>query len=120
MPVAGNDNLKALGSKNTYTPKQLQEMYKCAEDIKYFAESYCTIVTLDNGKEIIKLRDYQKELLTYLTGEDVTDNKYNTIILAPRQSGKCVTYDTMIKVKNKTTEEIIDIQIGKFHEMNII
>ncbi len=117
MAVAGNDNLKAVGEEQVYTPEQLRELYLCSTDIEYFAENYCTIVTLDAGKQLIKLREYQKDLLHLLTGESVVEEKYNAIILAPRQSGKCLIYDSIIRVKHKKTEEIMELPIGKFHEM---
>ncbi len=117
MAVAGNDNLKAVGEEQVYTPEQLRELYLCSTDIEYFAENYCTIVTLDAGKQLIKLREYQKDLLHLLTGESVVEEKYNAIILAPRQSGKCTIYDSIIRVKHKKTGEIMELPIGKFHEM---
>ena len=117
MGVAGNDNLKAVGEEQKYTPQEFEEMFKCSTDIEHFAENYCTIVTLDNGKQLIKLREYQKDLLHLLTGESVEDDKYNSIILAPRQSGKCVVGDTVIRVRNKNTKEIMEITIKEFHEM---
>jgi len=117
MAAIGNDNLKPLGEKTKYTPQQLQEMYKCAVDIEHFAENYCTIVTLDAGKQLITLRQYQKDLLKALLGENVTNDKYNTIVLAPRQSGKCVCGSTRISVRNKTTGEILELSIEEFHEM---
>ena len=117
MPVAGNDNLKAVGTEQKYTPEELKELFTCSTDIEYFSENYCTIVTLDGGKQLIKLRQYQKDLLHLLTGETVVDEKYNAIILAPRQSGKCCSGSTLIRVKHKKTGEIMELPIGKFHEM---
>ena len=117
MAAVGNDNLRPLGAKIKLTPQQLQELYKCAVDIEHFAENYCTIVTLDAGKQLIKLRQYQKDLLRALLGENVTNDKYNTIVLAPRQSGKCLTGDTLISVRNKLTGEILETTIEDFHNM---
>lgn len=117
MAKDGNDNLKAPGTDFQYTPAQLQEMMKSAQDIEYFAEHYCHIVTLDNGKQLIKLRQYQKDLLGLLTGDKIENDKYNVIVLAPRQSGKCVVGDSDIRVRNKKTKEIIDISIEDFHKL---
>ncbi len=117
MAVAGNDNLKAVGEEQVYTPEQLRELYLCSTDIEYFAENYCTIVTLDAGKQLIKLREYQKDLLHLLTGESVVEEKYNAIILAPRQSGKCCSGTTMIRVKNKQNQQVMDISMEDFHNL---
>ena len=32
-------------------------------------------------------------------------------------SGKCVTYDAMITIRDKTTKELFTMKIGEFHEM---
>lgn len=45
------------------------EMTKCANDIIYFAEKYCKIKQ-KGGIKTVKLRDYQKRLLTSYTSKD--------------------------------------------------
>ena len=83
----GNPNLKGMNQSHEYTPEEIQEYVKCVKSDEYFAEKYCTIVTLDHGKQLIKLYDFQKDLLKLMNGEDITDDKYNVVVLAPRQAG---------------------------------
>ena len=45
-----------------YTPEELKEIKKCATDIVYFANKYCTVMT-DEGLKTIKLRPYQEKML---------------------------------------------------------
>jgi len=67
-----------------YTEWELEEMRRCAEDVVYFANKYCKVMT-DDGIQKIDLRDYQVQIL----------NQYQThrknIFVSPRQSGKTIT-----------------------------
>ena len=67
-----------------YTEWELEEMRRCAEDVVYFADKYCKVMT-DDGIQKINLRDYQVQIL----------NQYQThrknIFVSPRQSGKTIT-----------------------------
>lgn len=67
-----------------YTEWELEEMGRCAEDVVYFANKYCKVMT-DDGIQKINLRDYQIQIL----------NQYQThrknIFVSPRQSGKTIT-----------------------------
>jgi hypothetical protein len=45
------------------------------------------------------------------------DEKRFIINLLPRQMGKCVSGDTMIKIRSKKTGEIKEISIMEFHNM---
>lgn len=67
-----------------YTQAEILELAKCKEDIIYFAENYCKVLT-DGGNRLVKLRQYQRRILLQL-------KKYNkNILLQSRQSGKSVT-----------------------------
>ena len=112
----GNPNLRRERQTYNYTPEELAEMLKCAQDIEYFAETYCEIITL-GGKEKIKLYDYQRELLKTMQYGNPEEDKYNTIVLSPRQSGKCIVGQSQIKLKNKNTNEIMEVSIQEFFEM---
>ena len=82
--------LRWEGEHVEYTKEMLDEWMKCKDDIVYFAEKYCYVNDLDNGYHVVKLRDYQKELLkTYL--DDTDPDKRNTVVLSSRQSGKTET-----------------------------
>ena len=72
-----------------YTEEEAIELARCRDDICYFAEKYFTIISLDHGKIIIPLYDYQKKLLYQLQ-----DERFN-IVLQARQSGK-TTVNTIL------------------------
>ena len=99
-----------------YTADEIAELSKCANDIVYFAERYAVVMT-DDGIQKVKLREYQKKLLS-----DFQHNRFN-IVLASRQMGKTVTasifnawyltfnYDKttlLLANKSESTKEIID------------
>ena len=105
-----NSNLPTSRAKFEYTPEMLKEIAVCTGDIAHFAENYFYITTLDEGKKKIKLYPPQKRIVKAL-------GKYNRVVtLASRQTGKCCSYETLIKVRNKKTLEIEELTIGEFHE----
>ena len=65
-----------------WTPKMIQELKKCKEDVIYFAENYFYIVNLDRGKEVIKLYTRQRQIL-----KSLVNNRF-TCLLSCRQFGK--------------------------------
>lgn len=77
------------------TPEEIEEWKKCKNDILYFAEKYCQLMT-PQGIQPIQLRDYQKEYLRHL------EQNRLSILLACRQAGKCVnlTEKVIIRLKN--------------------
>lgn len=79
-----------------YTPEEIGEIQKCATDIVYFANNYCTVMT-DDGLRTIVLRPYQEEML-----EHFVDNRLS-IVLASRQIGKCVLCSSLgrFKIENE-------------------
>lgn len=81
-----NPNLRAAGEAHEYTPDMVNEWIKCKEDILYFAEKYFYIVSLDDGRILIKLREYQKRMLKAFI--DPNPKKRHRIVLSGRQSGK--------------------------------
>ncbi len=86
----GNINIPSVKSKEIITKEEynrrLDEIEKCKNDIKYFAENYFYIVSLDKGKQIIKLYNKQKEFLDVLS-------RYNRVVtVASRQTFKTTTY----------------------------
>lgn len=85
----GNTNLRKGNIVFEYTDYELREIQKCAKDIVYFANNYCTVMT-DNGLQTITLRPYQEDMLRQFQEE-----RFN-VCLASRQVGKCVTFYTEI------------------------
>jgi hypothetical protein len=112
----GNPNLRQARSERAFTANELNELLKCSEDIIYFAENYCTIITLD-GKTNIALYPFQKDLLDIMQNGKPEEDKYNTIVLSPRQSGKCLTEEAEVTVRDDITGEVKEIQIGTLHEV---
>lgn len=74
------------------TEEEIAEWLRCKNDIIYFVEKYCQLMTPE-GIQHVKLRDYQKNYLKHLM-----DNRLS-IYLACRQCGKCVSLLSKVKVK---------------------
>jgi len=77
----GNENLLSRSAKIVYTEEMIDELKACTKSILHFAERHFTIIA-SGGKEVIKLRKFQKQLL-----KNFKDFQRN-IILSSRQSGK--------------------------------
>ena len=94
-----------------YTPEMVSDLVKCSEDILYFL-NFVTIVTIDGGRK--KLGDllypFQKEMIKMCK-----DNRYLCFLFC-RQSGKCVSYNTKIKIRDKKTRKIEEVIIGDFYK----
>ncbi len=96
-----DSNIRKSGEMIDYDQYMINEIIKCKNDILYFAETYYTIVTIDKGKQNIKLWDWQKKVLKAFI--ETPNDKQNAILRIARQSGKCDYKDTVIKIRNKTT-----------------
>ena len=81
----GNNLVKRAGVETKYTDEELQEYIKCGSDPVHFIESYCSIISLDEGLVKFKLRGYQDKLINHYDA-----NRFN-VVLASRQSGKSIT-----------------------------
>jgi len=112
----GNFNLRRGNIVFDYTKEEIKEIKKCATDIVYFANNYCTVMT-DHGLQTITLRDYQEKMLKQFQKE-----RFN-ICVASRQVGKTIcssiyiawyvlfNFDKnalVLSNKGATTREIID------------
>ena len=112
----GNPNLRKGNIVFNYTDEEIREIKKCAKDIVYFANTYCTVMT-DEGLQTIELRPYQENMLRQFQAE-----RFN-ICLASRQVGKTICSSIFIawysvfnfdknslilSNKGATTREIID------------
>lgn len=79
-----NQGLKKRNLIWNYTAQEIEEIKKCHDDVIYFAENYCHVKD-ENGKyRLIKLRNYQKDIL-----RQYTNNRFN-ILMASRQIGKSI------------------------------
>lgn len=90
----GNNKIKRAGELIEFTQEMREEIKRCATDPVYFAENYVHIITVDRGKEKIKLYDFQKEII-----ETVLGRRY-TIVNSSRQAGKALSIDTPIPTPN--------------------
>ena len=63
------------------TDEEIQEWVKCKNDVVYFVENYCKIMTPEGIKQVT-LRDYQVEYLKHL------EKNRLSILLSARQAGK--------------------------------
>lgn len=86
----GNPLLKKARKKIAWSPEQVQEWLKCAQDPIYFAEKYIKIVHVDHGFIPIKLYDYQKVII-----EKLQNNRRVTVVTS-RQAGKTTTAAAII------------------------
>ena len=77
-----NPNLPAEGSVFEYTAPQIKQLQKAAKNLLYFAEQFFYIISLDEGRQKIKLHSVQKRAL-----RKMRDNRF-FILLASRQIGK--------------------------------
>ena len=76
--------LRRSGVVYSMTGHERDEYIKCALDIHYFSQKYCYIKGEEGQPEIIKLRDYQEEIL------DNFDKYRFNILMCSRQVGKTI------------------------------
>ena len=81
----GSPNLKAANVEMSFTPEQVQEWLKCADDPVYFTRNYIKIVSLDEGLVPFKMWDFQEDMINRFH-----TNRFN-IAKLPRQTGKSTT-----------------------------
>lgn len=106
----GNQNLKKSDVPIEWTGELLREYARCASDPVYFAKNYMKIVHLDKGLVPFDMYDYQEEIV-----EKISNNRRVSVLTA-RQSGKCVINNTIIRLRNKETGEIIETTVEEFYE----
>lgn len=105
-----NINLKRPGVQYEFTKEQIDEYIKCSEDPVYFLKNYMKIISLDRGIINFEMHDYQEELI-----KTFIDNR-RVVVRSSRQSGKCLTFNSSISLKKKSTGEILEISIGDFFD----
>lgn len=76
------------------TDEEIEEFKRCMNNVLYFAEKYCKLMTPDGIKNIT-LRDYQTKYLKHL------EQNRLSIYKACRQCGKCVVPIELVKIKVK-------------------
>ena len=123
MPIApkgkkeiymNNPSLPTADAKFEYTPEMVRELKKCKQNLLHFAENYFYIINLDEGKQKIKLHHYQKSALRM-----IRDNRFS-LFLFSRQTGKCLTMNTLCKFRSKKTGEIQEFTIKQLFDISSI
>lgn len=82
MARKGNKSVPDPDRQIEFTEDMVKELYRCKNDVKYFANNYCYVIHPTHGKIKVDLYDFQNRMI-----DGVVDNR-QTVILAPRQSGK--------------------------------
>ncbi len=106
--------IKKANTQEHYTENIIQDLVKCSDPetgYLYFMKNFFYIQHPVRGKIKFEPYGYQLNLL-----ESYHKHRFS-VSLMPRQSGKCVTGDTLIKIKNKHTGEELDITIEQFFKL---
>jgi len=100
-------NMRGIRKANltfAMTDFEFEEYVKCKISVQYFAEKYCQIKREDGTIGPMKLRDYQKDII------DLYTKNPRSILMASRQTGKCLTFNTLANIE--CDGKIIKIPIG--------
>ena len=87
ISYSGNTNLKPCKCVLEYTKDHVEEIIRCKNNWKYFAQTYYHITSLDEGIIKVKTRFYQDNIIN-----NFINNRFN-IVLASRQCGKSTSYE---------------------------
>lgn len=94
------------------TELEFEEYIKCKINVQYFAEHYCQIKREDGSIGPMKLRDYQKDII------DLYTKNPRSILMASRQTGKCLTFSTLINIYINEETKKIPIGMLYYTELN--
>jgi len=95
--MATNLSIKKAYAQTEYTPESIQDLIRCKNDPLYFIEKFVKVQHPTKGILPMQLYEYQKRMLTAI------HEQKECIILAARQSGKCVFEDTELVIIKKPT-----------------
>lgn len=79
---SGIQGVKAAGVQHEYTPEEIKEYIKCAQDPAYFINNYVKIVSLDHGLVPFKMYPYQTRVI------DAVHANRRVVAMMARQLGK--------------------------------
>lgn len=99
-----NPLLRAANAAMPISQEHIEEIKKCRDDIIYFVRNYVKIITLDQGPQLFELHDYQEEWIKACKENRFVMGKWS------RQSGKCVTGNTRVKIRHDGQEKEIKIK----------
>ena len=111
MSIKYSDYVKRPFDECEYSQEQISELAFCVDYIKPFLK-HVKIIHPDRGKITFEPYDFQNTILN-----TVKDERF-IVILCSRQSGKCLSYDTTVSVRNKKTGEIRDVSVGDLFTEN--
>jgi len=106
--------IKKAYKKHAYTEKEMIELSNCANldsGPLYFMEQFLYVQHSTRGKIKFVPYEYQKELV------DVYHNNRYSIALISRQQGKCLYHLSTLKIRNKNTGEIMEVNFNEFEEL---
>lgn len=116
----GKKDLRDTGVTFERTEEEEEEYRKCAMDCLYFVSNYVKFKN-DKGFTLVKLRDYQKDVLKMFSEEvwddelqDVRLKNRRCILMQSRQTSKCFNFDTCLQFDKKT------VKLYNFSQINNI
>lgn len=92
------------------TKSMFDELKRCRKDPIYFIENYVKVVHVDRGLIPFKLYPYQKKMI-----QAYADNR-KVITMLFRQAGKCLGINTKVRLRQKSTNNIVEVTLGEFYE----
>lgn len=107
----GNKALPTAESRYEMTPQMVAALKRSIADVHYFAETFFTIINGDRKREHIKLREYQKRMLSTMVKEN------RVLFNTSRQIGKCLTPSTLITCRLKWLPIPIKIKISTLYKI---
>jgi len=113
MARGEGDLVKAPHKKQTFTTQQMREFAACCDPVtgpEYFMRHFFYIQHPTKGQILYEPYGYQVGLI------DTYHSNRFAIALMPRQTGKCVTGESLINIRNNTTGKVYDIPIERFYE----
>ncbi len=105
----GNTKLRPAGAVVEYTQEMVDEYKKCKNDPVYFIKKYIYVVHPDKGIVKFDLYKYQEKMI-----KAYHKNK-RVIFLTSRQQGKCLSINTKVRLKQKSTQEIFECTLGELY-----
>lgn len=113
--------LRAPGITFKMIPEEFDIYQQCYDDATYYVHNFCKFMT-DNGRQTVKLRDFQEKIIKMVTDETYLPNiddfgpaNRNVIWMAARQSGKCYSYSTNLEIVDDYGE-VKHEEVGKLYD----
>ena len=109
------------GEDKRIRKSELPDMFRDALKLSFkntVGDTYGTELSLENQYHYYHHKDAQYPMPDFKTLNEITrggwKKKHMIVIQAGTGVGKCVSYDTMLRIRNKKTKQIEEISIGDF------